>query len=240
MKSGVIGLVLLAASSLALADSTPNKALVEQYLKESRAEQVVAAEVEGYVQQFGADATPEAKTEMERYIKSAIGWDAIKDQYASLVQKTYTTEELKAALTFLKTPAGSSITQKNGKFSQEMATLIAGNFRRVNEQAPSSASRSDDPAAPTGELIASDVEEHNVDGRVYFTGMVENRGKRPVRGVQVEVNLFFAGKFVDQYTTYVSGTVVPGVPRYFKVSCGCKDSPPAPHDSFKIHVIEGY
>lgn len=60
------------------------------------------------------------------------------------------------------------------------------------------------------------------------------------RGINIEVNLFLAGKFVDQYSTYIAGNIPPGGLRYFKVACGCKDSPPASHDSYKIQVIDGY
>jgi hypothetical protein len=47
------------------------------------------------------------------------------------------------------------------------------------------------------------------------------------------------GYFVDQYSTYISGVVPPGATRLFKVSCGCKDSPPAKHDNFKVQVVDG-
>lgn len=144
-------------------------------------------------------------------------------------------------MAFLKSPAGASITKKNQRFAQDMAALIATNVQQVSKQLSSSQpSDGDASSASSNDLAAIGVEEQNQDGRVYFTGAIENHGKRPARGVQVEVNLFLAGKFVDQYTTYVSGAVVPGSLRYFKVSCGCKDSPPAKHDSFKVYVVEGY
>lgn len=239
MKSFVIGLALLVASANVLADTRPSKQLVAQYIKQAQAEQEITAQVEGYAQQLSANADPEAKAQIVKYLNATIGWNTIKDQYAALVEKTYTAEELKAALAFLKSPAGSSITKKNQRFAQDMAALIATNVQQVTKQL-SSSPPSDGDAASGNELAAIDVEEQNQGGRIYFTGAIENHGKRPARGVQVEVNLFLAGKFVDQYTTYVSGAVVPGSSRYFKVSCGCKDSPPAKHDSFKVYVVEGY
>jgi len=241
MKSFVIGLALLVASASVLADTRPSKQLVEQYIKQAQAEQEIAAQVEGYAQQLSANTDPEAKAQIVKYLNATIGWNTIKDQYAALVEKTYTAEELKAALAFLKSPAGSSITKKNQRFAQDMAALIAKNVQQVTKQLSSSPPSDGYASSASGnELAAIDVEEQNQDGRVYFTGAIENHGKQPARGVQVEVNLFLAGKFVDQYTTYVSGAVVPGSSRYFKVSCGCKDSPPAKHDSFKVYVVEGY
>lgn len=90
------------------------------------------------------------------------------------------------------------------------------------------------------DIVLSDVEEQKGDGRVSVIGTLKNTGSRPARGIQIEVELFQRGKFVDQYSTYISGSVAPGESRHFKVACGCKDSPPAEHDSFKAEVRSGY
>jgi hypothetical protein len=90
------------------------------------------------------------------------------------------------------------------------------------------------------EIILSDVEERNDNGRVSIIGTLKNTGARPARGVQIEVDLFQKGKFVDQYSTYIAGSIAPGESRNFKVACGCKDTPPAEHDSFKAQVRGGF
>jgi hypothetical protein len=82
----------------------------------------------------------------------------------------------------------------------------------------------------------SDVEELKHDGVTSIIGSVKNSGKTPARGVQVQADLFNRGKFVDQYSTYVSGTIAPGESRNFKIACGC-NAPPAEHDSYKLEVI---
>jgi hypothetical protein len=98
-----------------------------------------------------------------------------------------------------------------------------------------------DSAASTGKaLVLSDVEEQKGDGRVSVTGKITNNGTRSARGLQVVVDMFNHGKFVDQYSTYVPGSVAPGESRYFKIACGCKDNPPAEHDSFKTQVSSSY
>jgi hypothetical protein len=33
---------------------------------------------------------------------------------------------------------------------------------------------------------------------------------------------------------------VSGKSQCFKISCGCKDTPPAEHDSYKLEVLNGY
>jgi len=235
------GAVLLAVSASVFGATPPGKQLVEQYIERTQAEQVVTAEIESYAEQLGSNVDPKTKERLLQYLNAAMGWDAIKDQYAALIEKTYTAEELNALVTFLDSPLGASITEKNQLFAREMAALIATNARRVTNP-PSASTSGGGDSLPDSEikLKAINVEEHNLDGRVYFTGEVENSGKQPVEGVRVEINLFASDKFVDQYHAYVSGKVVPGVKRYFKVSCGCKDSPPAEHDSFKALIVEGF
>ena len=245
MKSLLATLALLLACAAAFAEP-PGKQLIDQYLKLAQPEKAIAAEVEGYANQLGADLGPEDRAQLRQYLDATVGWAAIKDQYAALVAKTYTAEELKATMAFLSKPVGAAIVRKNQVFAKELAALIAGNMQHAHIT-PASAARSEARPAPDDakaakevELVAVNVEERNLDGRTYFTGAVENRGQRPARAVQVEVDLFRNGEFVDQYTTYVPGSVVPGAPRYFKVSCGCKDTPPAKHDAFKVQIVESY
>ena len=90
------------------------------------------------------------------------------------------------------------------------------------------------------EIVLSDLEEQKGNDRVAVIGTLKNTGSRPARGLQVEVDLFQKGKFVDQYSTYISGSVAPGETRHFKIACGCKDTPPAAHDSFKVQVRGGF
>jgi hypothetical protein len=90
------------------------------------------------------------------------------------------------------------------------------------------------------EIVLSDVEERKEDGRVSVIGKLTNNGSRSASGLQIQVDLFNKGKFVDQYSSYISGAVGAGETRYFKVACGCKDTPPAEHDSFKTQVLGGY
>ena len=94
--------------------------------------------------------------------------------------------------------------------------------------------------AKDNHFVFNDVEEIKRNGRSYFIGSVKSNGTSPARGVSVEINLFLKNKFVDQYSSYVTGDIGPGEERYFKVSCGCKDEPPAEHDSYKIGVVGGY
>jgi hypothetical protein len=90
------------------------------------------------------------------------------------------------------------------------------------------------------DIALSDVEEQKHDGATWIIGTAKNIGKRSARSVEVQANLFLHGKFVDQYSTSISGKIEPGELKYFKIACGCRDSPPAEHDSFKAEVVGGY
>lgn len=242
MKISTAAFALLLMTSTVLAGEDTPKKLVADYIKAVKAEQLITAEIEASIQQFSANATPEQKTLIERYFNATMGWEAIKDQYAALIERVYTPDELRTILAFLKTPAGSSIGAKNVQFARDWATTLSKNAQKFNQAMIDGQETSGTTASPPsdGDLVALHVEEHTFDGKTYFTGVIENRGKKARRGVQVEVNLFQGDKFVDQYSTYVSGIVAPGGQRYFKIACGCEDSPPAAHDSYKVLVIEGY
>ena len=85
-----------------------------------------------------------------------------------------------------------------------------------------------------------EVEEVNRNGRTYFTGKIKNDGASAATGINIEINLFLDDRFVDQYSTYLSGNLKPEEERLFKISCGCKDQPPAEHNSYKIWVVNDY
>jgi hypothetical protein len=90
------------------------------------------------------------------------------------------------------------------------------------------------------DFVLSDVEEQKHEGATWIIGTAKNIGKRTARGIEVQANLFLRGKFVDQYSTSIAGKMNPGESKYFKIACGCRDSPPAEHDSFKVEVVSGY
>lgn len=92
----------------------------------------------------------------------------------------------------------------------------------------------------TKDLVITSVDKQTHNGITIITGSVENRGKTAVSGVEIQANLFNKGKFVDQYSTSLSGSMKPGASQYFKISCGCNNNPPAVHDSYKVAVINSY
>jgi hypothetical protein len=90
------------------------------------------------------------------------------------------------------------------------------------------------------DIALTGVEEVKHDGVTAIIGTATNNGKKAARSIHIQANLFNHDKFVDQYSTYLTGAIAPGKSQYFKISCGCKDTPPAEHDSFKLEVQGGY
>ena len=97
-----------------------------------------------------------------------------------------------------------------------------------------------DTKSITEKLIVSDVEEMKAGGQTYFVGLLTNKSDRPARSIHVEVDLFNKNKFVDQYSTYITGTLSAGESQHFKINCGCKGEQPAEHTSYKIRVTSGF
>ena len=131
---------------------------------------------------------------------------------------------------------------RNVAFSRALGELLAGRMQQASVSKLASPADSAPTESPLNDesLKAVEVVEHVLNGATYFTGTVENQGSQTARSVEVEVDLFSGGKFVDQYTSYLSGSLPSASSRYFKVACGCKDSPPASHDSFKVEVHNGF
>ena len=90
------------------------------------------------------------------------------------------------------------------------------------------------------ELTLSNLEEHKEGSRDWIIGTVTNNGKKAAHGPLIEADLFMGGKFVDQYSTRISGSLKPGEARNFKISCGCRNDQPATHDSFKVKVTSQF
>lgn len=207
------------------------------------ARQTFDAQASGYLNQISAGQPADLKAQMSEYVLSVMGWAAYKDSYTELVKSTYTQKELQAAIAFMKSPLGRTVTKKGIKLSGELAVRMAKKQQKTVVGQSSHSSRestSDGVEVSLKDLKTSDVTEHNQEGKIYFTGSIENTGKDNARGVQIEVNLFDGERFVDQYSTVISGYVPAGGKRYFKVSCGCKDAPPAKHDAFKVAIVPWY
>jgi hypothetical protein len=219
----------------------PTNEQVEQYLIVTKTKESAEGQVEGFSKQYAKTSSPKELEQINLYLNSVMGWPAVKNEYIKLVQETYSDEEISASLNFMKSAVGRSIARKNLLFSSKASTLIAKRVQAFSQNSAKFEQQdSGEESQSTEALEAADLERHQVSDRTYFTGRVINKGKATARSIQVEINLFLGSKFVDQYTAYISGAIPAGGERYFKVSCGCKDSSPAQHDSFRASVVSVY
>lgn len=217
------------------------KALAEKYLRTAQYPEMLKAQVEGYTEQYAKGQDASYRKRIRDYLEKVMGWEALKDEYVTLVQETYTTEEVNAFLDFMSTPQGRSMKAKSSDFAGKLAAIAARQAQKVAmDRQASPESRQDEPEISSDDLTISKVERFQSGDQVYFTGEIKNNGKKIARGVNVEANLFLGERFVDQYSTYISGSIPPGSVRLFKISCGCKGSAPAAHDSYKLQAVTGY
>lgn len=239
-----VALKILVAGTLfavSLASQATTKEAAEKYLRATQVPEIRQAEVESYTDQYakGQDAT--SRKRLYDYLERVMGWEAVKDDYIRLVQDTYTEQEISAFIKFTNTPAGRSMTAKSTVFASKLATISAKRMQSASpEQQEGSESGHGNQEVASNDLEILGVERFQSGDQIYFTGQIKNNGKKVARGVNIEANLFRGDRFVDQYSTYISGAIPPGTSRLFKISCGCKGAPPADHDSFKINAIVGY
>jgi len=232
--------VALCACLTANATST---ALAEKYLHATQIPEMLQAQVEGYTDQYSKGQDDAYRKRVHDYLERVMGWNALKGEYLDLVRDTYSEQEINAFLQFMNTPSGRSMKSKNTAFANKLATIAAKRAQEVaaaERQASTEQESWNEQDVKASDLSISKIEKFQSGDQVYFTGEIKNNSNKLARGVSIEANLFLGEKFVDQYSTHVSGAIPAGASRLFKVSCGCKGSPPAEHDAFKLQVIAGY
>lgn len=219
-----------------------SSALAEKYLRETQVPEILQAQISSYADQYAKGHDAAYRKLVHEYLERIMGWDVLKEQYLDLVRSTYTEQEINAFLQFSNTPPGRSMNAKNIIFASKLSAIAAqrGQDVVVEQQVENASDTQDRQSTEADELNIMQVEKFQVGDQIYFTGEIKNNGKHPARGVSIEVNLFQGTRFVDQYSTYIRGEIPVGASRLFKISCGCKDAPPAEHDAFKLHIVSGY
>ncbi len=218
-----------------------SKELAEKFLRATQIPEMLQAQIEGYTDQYAKGQDAAYRKRVHEFLERAMGWDALKDDYLQLVQATYSEQELGAFIRFVNTPIGRSMQSKNTIFAGKLGTISAKRVQDLSAgKPPANENVQDEQDFKTNELVVVKVEKFQLGEQVYFTGEIQNNGKKVARGVNIEANLFLGDRFVDQYSTYVTGSIAPGASRLFKISCGCKGNPPAQHDSYKLEVFAGY
>jgi len=129
MKYIAIFLSFLIASPLMAADNSERQ-LALQYLTLTNMEGVINASINEYDEQLFKNAPQSERAKLHAMLENSIGWEATKNQLADLVANLYTKDELKAYISFIKTPAGKSYNDKNSEFSKRYTTFASENLQR--------------------------------------------------------------------------------------------------------------
>lgn len=241
MRNTLRTLILVTLVAVSVTAQATTKELAEKYLRATQVPEMLQAQVDGYADQYAKGQDAAYRKRIHDFLQRTMGWEALKDEYLGLVQTTYTEQEINALLRFINTPVGRSMQAKNTTFVSKLAALSAKRVQDVSAGNFTSGDDGQDNAdIKNTELIVIKAEKFQNGDQVYFAGEIQNNSKKIARGVNVEANLFLGDRFVDQYSTYISGAIAPGATRLFKISCGCKGNPPAEHDSYKFQVIAGY
>jgi hypothetical protein len=213
----------------------------EKYLLATRLPAMLQEQVDSYTEQYAKGQDAAYRQRVHDYLERVMGWEVLKKDYLRIVQDLYTEREIDASLRFASTPEGRSMLAKGTTFANRIGAIAAKRAQEASAEWPSSSENGRiDLNATSADLVVAKVEKFQNGDQVYFTGEITNKGKTPAQSVSVEVNLFRGERFVDQYSSYITGNIQPGASRLFKISCGCKGSPPAEHDTFKVVVIGGY
>ena len=136
MKAIAVFVILCTLSFSAFGSDKADKKLAVEYLKVARYEQMINTTLDTYSQQMFKNSPEADRVEMDKLMREVMGWEATKDQLADLIIGLYTKAELKAAITFMKTPLGASHTLKGDLFSNQFATLVSNNILRFIREHP--------------------------------------------------------------------------------------------------------
>lgn len=76
------------------------------------------------------------------------------------------------------------------------------------------------------------------DNKLLILGEAANTSESDIKGVSINVDLYYNNEFVKQCSELINGSMQAGETRNFEVSCGggCKNDSIIEHDSYKVYV----
>lgn len=231
-------LIATPLTTYAIADTPPSDDLINTYLSTSKAQEISTAQIDGMMDYFKNKLSlPQDQLQtMKSYLDKTVGWDAVKPQEISLIKKNYSSIALQSMIDYSNSPIGIIYNNQSIAFNRDYAAMITESTSQPqNQKIETTPITHSEILKSNSPLITKEVVERTLNGKTYFTGTVINSSKKTLQNAQVEINLFQGDKFVDQYSTYITGAIMPNVPRYYKVACGC-DGTPATHDRIKTLV----
>ena len=87
------------------------------------------------------------------------------------------------------------------------------------------------------DVVLSGIEEQKHDGLTAIIGTATNKGAVPARSVDIQASSSTTATLWTNIPRICQVFSRPCASKHFKISCGCKDTPAAEHDSYKVTVI---
>ena len=136
MKLVSLLIACLMLSVNAFASERPNKKLAIEYLEIARFEQITNTTIDTYSRDLFKEMPKEDQAKFNKLLNDIVGWEATKNQLAEIVLKVYTKQELTAAIAYMKSKLGASMTAKSEEFSNLYSAGIANNFKKFIQEHP--------------------------------------------------------------------------------------------------------
>jgi hypothetical protein len=123
-------LVIFLISCNAFGADNVERRLAIEYLRLARYEQIINSTIDSYSQQLFKEMSGEDRVKFKKVLTDTMGWESTKHQLAELVIKIYTRDELNAAIAFMKSRLGASMTAKGDRFAALMTVEISNNLQK--------------------------------------------------------------------------------------------------------------
>lgn len=147
---GVFLALFIAATAWAAPSDPASDASIEEYLKVSNAEQLVAnmkQQMGGFIKNAmqqaaqGRALTPERQAivdhmaqQMSDLMSDTLKWDALKPMYMRVYHESFTQSEIDGIIRFYKTPAGKAMINKLPVVMQNVMTEMQGMIKPMQQK----------------------------------------------------------------------------------------------------------
>ena len=101
-----------------------NYDLAEEYLLLAKVKQMNEVSINTTVDEIVKNNPKADRVKMYDFLDAVMGWDAIKKPYTKIVVETYTEDELKAAITYLRSELGASFTAKSDTLISKITKVV--------------------------------------------------------------------------------------------------------------------
>ena len=110
-----------------------NYDLAEEYLLLAKVKQINEVMINTTVDEIVQNNPKVDRVKMYDFFDAVMGWNAVKKTYTKIVVETYTEDELKAAITYLRSELGASFTAKADTLTSKVTKVMIRNRIESND-----------------------------------------------------------------------------------------------------------